>query len=345
MIHIWIVLIFLHQGYSVISVIKGELGEPVNLTCLFYDSDYSSTRVMWYKQSLGDSLKLITKQLKATLNPGLEQGFPSSRFALSLTQNKSTLTILKTIKEDEAVYHCAVMTWRTDEWTGTYLSLRDSNTRAIDNTIVQQPDISDPVHPGDSVTLQCSVFSRYQMGTCPGDQTVLWFGVKKDTFLESIIYTDTNTPYKCDRQPDISSHSKSCVYHFSKKVNFSDSGMYYCALALCGEIIFGNGTQIQSTVEDSQGSRWKDYERPLMFTLVAICVFAFVMTTFWTKGDFYTANDSLHGNSKKYNLQEEEDRRIYSTAVFTVLKNISGRDAEAAKREKIYVALKPFGEK
>uniref|UniRef100_A0A671Y4B9 Ig-like domain-containing protein n=1 Tax=Sparus aurata TaxID=8175 RepID=A0A671Y4B9_SPAAU len=39
---------------------------------------------------------------------------------------------------------------------------------------------------------------------------------------------------------------KSCVYHFSKKVSSSDAGTYYCAVATCGEILFGNGAKVET---------------------------------------------------------------------------------------------------
>ncbi|XP_047658094.1 uncharacterized protein LOC113646002 [Tachysurus fulvidraco] len=40
------------------------------------------------------------------------------------------------------------------------------------------------------------------------------------------------------------SSTHSCVYNFSKNIlSLNDTGTYYCAVALCGKIIFGNGTQ------------------------------------------------------------------------------------------------------
>lgn len=101
-----------------------QLGEPVTVTCLFPGLEYSNTRVKWYKQSIGDTLMLITTLMKATSNPTFEKEFPPSRFEANHTTNMSTLTILKTIQEDEAIYHCAGTTWSKDQWSGTYLSLK-----------------------------------------------------------------------------------------------------------------------------------------------------------------------------------------------------------------------------
>ena len=109
---------------ALMSVTTVALGEPVTFTCFFPDSEYSNTRVKWYKQNIGDSLLLMTTLMKATTNPTFEQGFPSSRFDANYTIIMSTLTILRTTKEDEAVYHCAVSTWSKDKWNGTYLSVK-----------------------------------------------------------------------------------------------------------------------------------------------------------------------------------------------------------------------------
>lgn len=62
--------------------------------------------------------------MKATTNPSFEQGFPPSRFHANHTKSKSTLTILRTIQEDEATYHCEVSTWSKDQWSATYLNLK-----------------------------------------------------------------------------------------------------------------------------------------------------------------------------------------------------------------------------
>lgn len=115
---------------ALILVTTVPLGETVTFTCFVPDMEYSNIRVKWYKQSTGDSLLLITTLLKATSKPTFEQGFSPSRFDANYTTTLSTLTILRTIQEDEAVYHCGRFTWSKDTWSGTYLSLK-SKTYSI----------------------------------------------------------------------------------------------------------------------------------------------------------------------------------------------------------------------
>ncbi|XP_047658095.1 uncharacterized protein LOC113646057 [Tachysurus fulvidraco] len=46
-------------------------------------------------------------------------------------------------------------------------------------------------------------------------------------------------------QCESGSSTHTCVYNFSKNIlSLDDTGTYYCAVALCGKIIFGNGTEI-----------------------------------------------------------------------------------------------------
>jgi len=41
------------------------------------------------------------------------------------------------------------------------------------------------------------------------------------------------------------SQTQSCVYNLLKSnISDSDAGIYYCAVAACGEILFGEGTQL-----------------------------------------------------------------------------------------------------
>ncbi|XP_061581994.1 uncharacterized protein LOC133447337 [Cololabis saira] len=244
MLHLWIIFILLPQGYPLISVTKGQLGEPVTFTCLL-PLDDSITRVKWYKQSVGDTLALIATFMPSSVTPILEQSFSPSRFAGNYTVTvMSTLTILKTMQEDEALYHCAAFSWQTDVWTGTFLSLKGNNEGTTNYTVVQRPTVSGPVQPGHSVTLQCSVLFDSPMGSCPDENSILWFGVRSDKSLGNIVYTKGVKPDECGRKADTASSTKSCVYQLSKKMSLSDIGTYYCALATCWEIIFGNGTKL-----------------------------------------------------------------------------------------------------
>lgn len=99
-----------------------RLGEPVNITCALPDG-VSSKGVHWYKQSVGDTLKLIMSLLK-TATPEYGQETFNSRFQAHFDKKFSNLTILKAVQDDEGIYHCGMIEWINLEWTGTYLLVK-----------------------------------------------------------------------------------------------------------------------------------------------------------------------------------------------------------------------------
>ncbi|XP_026214202.1 prostaglandin F2 receptor negative regulator-like [Anabas testudineus] len=228
-------LLVLHQGYSLVPVLTVQFGEPVTITCVLSAEDFSSRDIRWYKQRAGDTLESIVtlKKKSAQYGPGF-----SERLEVKTENYFSNLTILRTITEDEGMYHCGITEWIKTRWSGTYLLVKGNSERTSNYTVVQT--VSDPVRPGDSVTLQCSVLSDSDNKTCPGDHSVYWFRAGSDQSHPEIIYTGGNN--ECEKRSD---SVKSCVHHFSKTVSSSDTGTYYCAVATCGQILFGDGTNPQ----------------------------------------------------------------------------------------------------
>ncbi|XP_063732462.1 uncharacterized protein LOC134859721 [Eleginops maclovinus] len=348
MILLSITLLLFHQGYGLMSVTTVQLGESATFTCAYPDWEHSNTRVKWYKQSVWDSPTLMATLLKGTANPAFEQGYPQSRFHAKHLVNMSTLTILKTIPEDKAIYHCAVTTWSNDDWTSTYLSLEGNNQRATNFTIVQWPTVPDPVHPGDSATLQCSVLSYSEKKNCPGEHSVHWFGVRSDKSHLNIIYTDENEQNECKYTLD---SQKSCVYRLSKKFNSSDAGIYYCAVATCGEIVFGDGTKVN--IEATGSWPFGDLQNydflllPCGVSAISVIVIAILIYAIKKNQCGYCddkAAVSLQEYVAKINLKRNENPWNYSTVVFTVMETSIGgtREGKAAKRERIYTSAKAF---
>uniref|UniRef100_A0A668SC25 Ig-like domain-containing protein n=1 Tax=Oreochromis aureus TaxID=47969 RepID=A0A668SC25_OREAU len=213
-----------------------HVGETATFTCDLSNEELSSRKVQWYKQRVGDTLQLIVSLYG---KPSSE--FPQSRFSAHNSKDFSNLTIWNVVQEDEGMYHCVIDNWIKLEWSGTYLLVKGNTERTSNYIVVQQPIESNPLRPGDTATLQCSVLTNSEKNRCSGHHNVFWFRDGSKKSLPNIIYTDGNRTDQCEKRTDV---QDGCVYRFSKKVSSSDAGTYYCAVATCGEILFGNGTKL-----------------------------------------------------------------------------------------------------
>uniref|UniRef100_A0A4W6FCX6 Ig-like domain-containing protein n=1 Tax=Lates calcarifer TaxID=8187 RepID=A0A4W6FCX6_LATCA len=108
---------------SLVPMITVHLGEPVTFTCVLPGTELSSRQLYWYKQSAGDTLKLIVTLWKST-KPKFTPEFSESRLQVNDHRSFINLTIVKTIQEDEGMYHCAIVEWIETKWSGTYLSVK-----------------------------------------------------------------------------------------------------------------------------------------------------------------------------------------------------------------------------
>ena len=129
-----------------------------------------------------------------------------------------------------------------------WLNRADPNDqRFVSQTVVQQP-VSASAQLGDPVALQCSVTSQRtdHSNQCQGEPSVYWF--RSGPSHPAVIYMNGNRSGECQNSSGPPSAPQSCVYTLPKNnVDSSDAGTYYCALAACGEVVFGNGTKLEIT--------------------------------------------------------------------------------------------------
>ncbi|XP_030595558.1 uncharacterized protein LOC115787124 [Archocentrus centrarchus] len=247
MIVFWVTLLVLHRGYTLLPVTTVQLEETVTIPCDLPKIESIRKEVHWYKQSAGDTLKVIWTA-RGSETPEFAPEFNNSRWKVNYNKHFSSLTILKTNQEDEGIYHCGFTEWRKNtEWTGMYLVIKGNTQSSSNYTVVQ--DKTD--HPGESVTLQCSVINDFDKKSCPGGLSVFWIREGSHASHPGIIYTDGNKHHECEKRSET---QQSCVYRFSKNVSSIDEGTYHCAVATCGKILFGNGTKLQ--IEQTAGSEF-----------------------------------------------------------------------------------------
>uniref|UniRef100_A0A4W5KX18 Ig-like domain-containing protein n=1 Tax=Hucho hucho TaxID=62062 RepID=A0A4W5KX18_9TELE len=219
-----------------------ELGGTVTLTC--FRPNVSVTSFDWFKQSVGQ------KPLHMASSPYVGQdSFYSNNFIKDFTETKRlgvrrgvytcNLTISKTQPGDSAVYCCSTrVIYELTIGEGTVLIVKGSESKSM--SVLQQP-VSESVQPGDSVTLNCTIHTE----TCAGEHSVYWFRHGSGESHPGIIYTHGDRSDQCEKISEAGSPTQSCVYNLPKRnLSFSDAGTYYCAVASCGEILFGNGTKL-----------------------------------------------------------------------------------------------------
>lgn len=100
-----------------------HLGEAATLTCALPDISDRHGKLVWYRQTTGDTLSVVVKFVNHA-SPEYGQGYSESRVEPVVTDKMSNLTILKPIQEDEGMYHCSFIDWKRNIWQGTYLLIK-----------------------------------------------------------------------------------------------------------------------------------------------------------------------------------------------------------------------------
>uniref|UniRef100_A0A3Q2WVW9 Ig-like domain-containing protein n=1 Tax=Haplochromis burtoni TaxID=8153 RepID=A0A3Q2WVW9_HAPBU len=211
------------------SVTVTKLGDNVTLTCKI-PRDYAGLSY-WYKLKFGNMIETIASGSFDKIS--LKGPFNNSRFNATKVGDIYSLTITNATKEDEATYLCQAGTAYKMEFFNSTLLVVDGNKSF---TVKQTSDV-ESIHLGDTMTLQCSLLSENKDDTdqCPDEDKVHWFKVASESHPGSIYHGSLRN--KEDGR---------CDYSLSKTVtNSSDAGTYYCAVATCGQILFGEGTVVE----------------------------------------------------------------------------------------------------
>ncbi|XP_072544702.1 uncharacterized protein [Salminus brasiliensis] len=213
-----------------------QKGKNVSLTCSF---SYSDAKVIsWLKKTPGEQPVLITS-IFSSFAQFYNDFEKSGRFHASQGKSSFTLNILHAEPSDSATYICAASYYSNNALSDcTVLVLKDALSS---HYTVLQHVASDPVQLGGNTTLECSILTN----NSAGDHSVYWFRHGSGDSHPGLIYTHGNRSDQCKKSFETGSSTQSCIYKLLKKnLSPSDAGTYYCAVAACGEIIFGNGIKL-----------------------------------------------------------------------------------------------------
>ncbi|XP_044219168.1 uncharacterized protein LOC122990112, partial [Thunnus albacares] len=254
-----------------ISLTLVEPGANITFHCPFSDNDKFFT---WYKQPLGHMSQTVASGLTGKIT--VTEQF-KSRFTVTKEDAQYSLIIRNVTKEDEATYFCQKGTSFYPTFVnGTFLAVNDNNQQK--SVYVKQSPETASAQLGDVLTLQCSLLSKNtteNTDQCPGVRSMYWFRAGSGGFHPGIVYTHRN---RSDKPVE-----RSCVYSLSKTIqDSSDTGTYYCAVVTCGEILFGEGTKVDTNylVPGSE----LDPVVILLGALLACCVAVIAVLIFYING-------------------------------------------------------------
>ncbi|XP_073331454.1 uncharacterized protein [Pagrus major] len=214
--------------------VSANLGDSVTMRC-FYKGD--AVMFYWYKQTLGQKPQLLSTFYKRDKSGIFQNEFKNnSRFALDTGNGNNHLTISDLRISDSATYYCTGCYAYDFEFVeGITVSVKGSGL-SIPALVYQSA--SDIIQPGDSV--DCTVHT----GTCDGEHSVYWFKHSQESH-PGLIYTHGGRNDQCERKDNTQTHT--CVYNLPmKSLNLSHAGTYYCAVASCGHILFGEEKKLDS---------------------------------------------------------------------------------------------------
>ncbi|XP_019724205.1 uncharacterized protein LOC109515075 isoform X2 [Hippocampus comes] len=221
----WVALFRAHG-----SVLFASLGDHVTLPCNFApDAKY----LCWYKQVAGDKPQIVFSFYVYALNSHSHQMATefNKRMIIHAGQNSFHLNISNVQLSDTAMYYCGQSRLNVMSFdSGIFLLVKESTRLSV----LQHPT-SITESPGGSATMNCTMHP----GSSDGVHTVYWF--RKASGDSHLLYVHSESSSGC-----ATASEKGCVYMLSKRdVAMSDAGTYYCAVASCGEIVFGKGTCLE----------------------------------------------------------------------------------------------------
>ncbi|XP_045073585.1 uncharacterized protein LOC121572595 [Coregonus clupeaformis] len=284
---------------------------------------------------------ILVLKIRRDANRHNTDNYYSNNFIKDFTETKRlgvrggdyscNLTISKTEPGDSAKYYCSTTAiYEQIFGEGTVLIVKDSESNSM--SVLQQP-VSESVQPGDSLTLNCTIHTE----TCVGEHSVYWFRHGSGESRPGILYTHGDRSDQCEKTPEAGSPTQSCVYNLPKRnLSLSDAGTYYCAVASCGEILFGNGTKLDKLVSEH------DFPFDLSPTVLALVVSNIVLgivTLLLVWALCKTRNRDSRGRTdvptSQGNQNQDSDVLNYAAVSFTPKKNSSSfrRAREKTSRE------------
>ncbi|XP_037615451.1 immunoglobulin kappa light chain-like isoform X3 [Sebastes umbrosus] len=286
--------------------VSAKTGENLTLQCS-YESNIAA-RLYWYKQTLGQKPRLLSTFYKYEKNAKFHDEFKNNpRFTLDTENSNNHLKITELQISDSATYYCAKShSYKFEFMEGIEVSVQGSGLNVP--ALVQQ-SASETVQPEGTKTLNCTVHT----GTCDGEHSVYWFRNSEESH-PGLIYTHGSRNDQCEKKPNTQTHT--CVYNLPmNSLNRSHAGTYYCAVASCGHILFGNGTKLD--FEDQVDSPVLVYflSGALAFTTILVVLLVFLLCMMKKRNSCKCAESHGRLSAPSTTIQggQNEENILYAT--------------------------------
>ncbi|XP_071334042.1 immunoglobulin kappa light chain-like [Trachinotus anak] len=306
---------------------SANVGDSVTLLCLCQDE--AAVMFYWYKQTLGQKPKMMSTYYKHNNNGTFDGEYSGNpRFSLDTGNGKNNLKISHLQITDSATYYCVRSNLYVFEFCeGTTVSVKGSGLN-IQASVHQSG--SETIQPGGSATLSCTVHT----GTCDGEHSVYWFKDSEEPH-PGLIYTHGDRNDTCERKPEKQTHT--CDYNLPmQSLNRSHAETYYCAVASCGHILFGNGTKLDYDYDVSSVVLVYVLSGALAFTTILVIFLTFSVYKMYKR--IYCCTDSATSTPNTELCQDAEN--LHYAALKAPKVNRSRRQRDDAPSECVYSSVR-----
>ncbi|XP_073692788.1 uncharacterized protein [Garra rufa] len=215
-----------------------QAGDSVNFTCVFPKEPRTSS--VWVKQRVGEKPIPIASSYQGLAGKFEKEFDQHKRFFIVKDDITFNLSITNTEKLDTATYYCVKHFFKFTIGDGTDLIVKDAqlNMQTDHERTLRDPEDTE----ASAVALQCTVLTQ----SCAGEHNIYWFRGESGESPPGIIFTQERRNGQCERSSDENSTEHKCIYNLPKRnLSHSDTGIYYCAVAACGEILLGDARKVE----------------------------------------------------------------------------------------------------
>uniref|UniRef100_A0A3B4B597 Ig-like domain-containing protein n=1 Tax=Periophthalmus magnuspinnatus TaxID=409849 RepID=A0A3B4B597_9GOBI len=225
-----------HNPYGQITQTTLNSGDNFTMSCSVKRTE--AGLLYFYKMNLESLVQTVAEGSYEKIT--LKGNFLNSKFEIYETELNMeivyTFTIFNVTREDAASYVCQAGSSYKMSFVNTTLLIILGKIFKFRSSVTCS---FSSVNLGRPVQLQCSLVSKNSSTLqCPSKRNVHWFRSGAGESPGSIIYTyEEQTEEQNQRR---------CVYSLSTTIqDVNDTGMYYCAVATCGHVLFGPGTRVE----------------------------------------------------------------------------------------------------